>query len=181
MMDENINWSEIQSKLTAVMRSLPRKMGTIIVNFSKDRFRAQMWVDTTYQPWPRRKKTKKKSDQGRALLIKSGRLRRSVRIISTTSNSVTVGSDVPYAAVHNEGFNGVVSISGHVRKNVQKRAVYSIITKKKSTRRVSVGEYYVKPHNRNMNIPKRQYMGNSMMQTRLIEDLITKEILNAFK
>jgi phage gpG-like protein len=44
-----------------------------------------------------------KNPRQRALLVQSGRLRRSPRITATTATSVTVGTDVPYAEPLQEG------------------------------------------------------------------------------
>lgn len=46
--------------------------------------------------------------QGRAILVGTGQLRRSIHS-KTTENSVTFYSDLPYAAIHNEGGEIVVT------------------------------------------------------------------------
>ena len=51
-------------------------------------------------PWPPRKK---RSGVPHALLWKSGALRDSIRVVQTGGGSVSVGSDLPYAAVHQFG------------------------------------------------------------------------------
>lgn len=40
---------------------------------------------------------------GRQQLVKTGRMRESIRVLSKTNNTIIVGSDVPYANFHNEG------------------------------------------------------------------------------
>ena len=176
--EKNINWAKLQRECRQVIITLPGKMGTVIVNFSKERFRAQAWADNSYQPWKARRRNGKKTSS-RGILIKSGRLRRSIRIVRTTSNSVTVGSDVPYAQAHNEGFTGSVSVRGHKRHNMKRRQME--VKGKKRNVKMSVGEFYVKAHDRRMDLPQRQFMGESRMQRRLIENLILKEIQKVFK
>ena len=51
--------------------------------------------------------TEKKDDKraGRAILVKSGDLRRSIRFdtVNKSNLSVRIASDLPYARIHNEG------------------------------------------------------------------------------
>lgn len=44
-----------------------------------------------------------KEQDGRQQLVKTGRMRESISILSRTSDSIKVGSNVPYAKYHNEG------------------------------------------------------------------------------
>ncbi len=57
------------------------------------------WVPRKGEKWQPRKVT----DSGRALLVKSGRLRKSIRLTRVTQDSVTIGSNVSYAPYHNFG------------------------------------------------------------------------------
>lgn len=52
--------------------------------------------------WARRKPNASRND-GRRLLVDTGRMRQSVRVLGSSQNSRTIGSDVPYAAYHNTG------------------------------------------------------------------------------
>jgi len=102
MANEKQVFDRIRAKLQTAVRSLPKVMGNEAVNFSLDRFKNQSWLDTTADPWkPRTKKDKKNA--GRSLLIQTGRLRRSVRVISIGETKVSIGTDVPYARIHNYG------------------------------------------------------------------------------
>ena len=65
-----------------------------------DSFKDQGFTNNNIKEWKPRKNDK---DPGRAILIKSGDLRRSIKEVSRTSNSVTIGSDLPYAEAHNKG------------------------------------------------------------------------------
>lgn len=57
-------------------------------------------TDASKGGWQRRKKP----DPGRALLVKSGDLRRDINVQTVTSELVVIGTKrIPYAAVHNEG------------------------------------------------------------------------------
>jgi len=185
-MENNIDWQKIQREFKQELMTLPAQMGTVAVNFFKDRFRAQAWTDEAASPWKARKPGSKRN-KGRGILISSGRLRNSIRIVSTTANSVTVGTDVPYAEVHNEGFTGTQSVKGFKRKKFHKSTVYStqvfnIKSRKgrKSTVKNEVGESYVKPFTRKMDMPRRRFIGESKLLTHKLEQLITKVINKIF-
>jgi len=82
-----------------VRRDLPRIVGTETVNFSKESFRRQGWQDSGFKKWKPRKNNK---DKGRAILVKSGDLRRSIKK-QVSSKKVVIYSNLPYAAIHNYG------------------------------------------------------------------------------
>ena len=104
--------------LRTYLRTVPRLMGKAVVAESADNFRRQGHETDAGNvvPWEPRKyadtiKSRRKADKGkripnprqRAILIKTGRLRRSVRIVATTATTVTVGSSEAYAQAQQEG------------------------------------------------------------------------------
>lgn len=183
-MQQNIIHLTAQQLKTRLL-TIPVKAGDTAVLFSMQRFREQAWVDASTYPWKKRQLGAKRNS-GRALLVSSGRLRRSVRIMRTTSTSVTIGSDVPYARIHNEGFKGTVSVKAHTRtKWVKSRVETGNLTKsgRKQMRTMTTAgsQYAVGQHTRKMNMPRRQFMGNSRQLEKQITRLITAEIMKAFK
>jgi phage gpG-like protein len=107
-----------------LLKGLTQLAGGLAVTHFKQSWDIQRFNDQDSEPWPKRKqyqqyrrrgvtrngrtklietKAYKKNNTGRALLIKSGRLRRSIRITEAGIDYVKVGSDVPYAQVHNDG------------------------------------------------------------------------------
>lgn len=101
------------SDLRGYLKTVPREMGRAVAQEAADNFRRQGYENDNgaVVPWaPRknvdyttRKGKRKPNPRQRAILVKSGRLRRSVRIVATTSNSVTVGSSEAYAQAQQEG------------------------------------------------------------------------------
>ncbi|MBU2526253.1 MAG: phage virion morphogenesis protein [Bacteroidetes bacterium] len=155
------------NRLQKLYVKFPELAGIEAVNFSKERFRQKNWLDRTREKWKPRKRTgsTKKKAKG-STLVKSGRLKRSIRKIRQTRNSVTIGTDVPYARIHNEGgeINKSVSVRSHTRKRKGRSAK-------------------VKSHTRKMNtsIPQRQFVGESAILMRRIERLLQREITNILK
>ncbi|MDP2061321.1 MAG: phage virion morphogenesis protein [Candidatus Sungbacteria bacterium] len=150
------------NRLQLLYRKFPQLAGIEAVNFSKERFRQKNWLDRTREKWEPRKRigTTKKKPKG-SILVVSGRLKRSVKKLRQTRNSVTIGTDVPYARIHNEG--------GEITKTVTVEKHSRVRAGRKST---------VKSHKRTMNttIPQRQFIGESAILLRRVERLVEREI-----
>lgn len=159
-------------KLNGLMklRNTWRKMAEVeAVNFSKERFVRKNWVDSKRQPWDAWSKSYAESDRhGASLLIgkKSGRLKRSIRKLRGTATTVVIGTDVPYAEIHNEG--GTINKSTRVRAHRRTR-------KGKTT--------YVQAHSRKMNLtmPQRRFIGESALLSRRMERKLQKEMNKILK
>ncbi|CAA0159002.1 phage virion morphogenesis protein [Tenacibaculum maritimum] len=160
------------------LRSMTGQVGAIAVNFSKQRFRDKNWVGRNREKWAKRKRPGRGS-----LMSKSGRLKRSIRKLAQGNYYVFIGTDVPYAQIHNEGgtISKTVSVRAHTRKvNSRTRAT---TRGNGRTRNAKKTQTRVKAHTRRMNlrIVKRQFMGNSDVLTRRIERHMYKEIIKQLK
>lgn len=176
---------EMERKLKIVLPTLPLLAGNEMVNFSKERFRFGNWRGTSIVPWKQRA-AKAKRNKGRALLVDTGRLKRSIRITKRNNSTVAVGTDVPYAKAHNEGFKGTVNVKAHTRKKYGKQHVATgKFTSKGKERMKTVqtikGSSQVKAHSRKVNMAKRQFLGHSPWLTKKLTVTITKAILKALK
>lgn len=145
-------------RLAAVYKQMPGRAATIAVNFSKERFRAQNWVNERTEPWVKRKEGAKmaRRNRGRAILVQSGRLKRSIRKVYVGTTRAIVGSDVPYAAVHNYG-------SGK-----ESTGTFNVRTRRENT-------------SRGQNIPARPFLKESAALARNIERDMTAQVLKALK
>lgn len=177
---------DLQREVSKIMRTMPARLGAEVVRFSHDRWRQQGWLGNTFQPWaPRRKGAKR--NKGRAILMDKGRLRRSVRVVRVTADSVVIGSDVPYARVHNEGFAGRVNIPAHTRNKYAKEkrgtGIFSTKTRKERERTVTTlsGSTTVKAHTRYIKMPRRQFLGESQYLRRNLQRIIAAELMRAVK
>ena len=153
------------ARLRKAINDTPRVVGIEAVFFFTDTFRKQGFYDNGLNKWPGRKDTGTKST-GRGLLMKTGRLRRSIRMIRLVTNGVHIGSDVPYARAHNEGFEDTVNVSEHTRRRYQKTTTYGSFQGTAQKRRKQTVHHLksvsqVQTHTSNMKIPKRQFIGNS--------------------
>lgn len=93
-------------KYEAEIDSMVNTMGVMAKNNFTANFRKQGFEDETVTPWqPRKRADIGRSRGARSILIKSGRLRRSITFRKKGKWSVVIGTDVPYARRHNEGLN----------------------------------------------------------------------------
>lgn len=98
-------WSGKLARIKRLLRRLPRDVGNTALLFFLDLFKKE--------ESPEGKKWEAIKVEGigdrsarRGLLIKSGALRKSIRLSRVTSNSITISSNVPYSKYHNEGIPG---------------------------------------------------------------------------
>lgn len=162
--------------------TLPPLLANQAQNFFVQSWRKQGWDDGGIQRWKPRQDKGPKS-QGRAILVKSGKLRRAIgqSIREQSFERIKLVVALPYAFVHNEGYNGP--------RRAHSRAVFSRssttqfigLQRKDGNRKLpktpvypKAGEQKVKAHN--LNIPKRQFMGDSKTLRKQQEKLIEKEL-----
>ena len=152
-------------KLSKVQNNFINRSAVIAVNFSKERFIQKNWVDKSRQPWEARKR----DDRG-SLMVRTGRLKRSIRKIKVGTNFFIIGTDVPYAQIHNDGgtIKKTVTVKAHNRKNTRGR---------------ETSEAKVQSHNRkiNMTFKKRQFIGESAVLMRRIERQLETDIKEAIQ
>ena len=160
-------------RLSQLYRKFPEMAAIEAVNFSKERFVRKNWVDKTVTAWKARKpspewhsEAQKKAAARGSLMVKSGRLKRSIRKIKVTRNSVTIGTDVPYAEPHNEGavINQTINVRTHSRKRKGRSET-------------------VKAHRRKRKItlPERRFIGESALLLRRVERMVQREINDILK
>jgi len=189
-MSKKVDITDFTRKLDALLntyKKLPTEIATIAVNFSKERFKDQAWLDQTKTKWTPRKKPRGRSKKrSQTLLVDTGRLKRSIRKIKATPEQVIIGTDVPYAEIHNEGgkINETVTVKSHVVKSHRRKA-YTRNRKGRSERikAQTVKAFTVKAHKRKMNlkIPQRRFLGASYTLNKRIELHITARFMRALK
>lgn len=184
-MAQRFNISAQEQHFRKVLQYAPGMLGNTAVNFFLDRFRYQNWLGNATEPWAQRR-SRKGRNAGRAILVQSGRLRRSIRITRISGLQVAIGTDVPYAKAHNEGFRGTVSVRGYARNRFSTEKVGSgKFTKKgkermKTVKRIS-GSIEVKAHTRRVKIERRQFMGDSPVLDRLLQRQLTAELMKGLR
>jgi len=127
-----------------------------------DSFQKQGFTDTAFVPWPKRKNDK---DPGRAILIDTTFLRKSLHVLSENDKQIMFGTNVPYAGLHNNGerMRAVQNVRAHARNRNGKREQV-----KAHTRRVDT-QY-----------PKRQFIGESQQMMKGLDTWVHNEIVKRF-
>lgn len=159
---ENVE-SEIKKQ---IMDDMPRLIGNAAVSMVNQNFRDAGWRDGGLKPW---KKTKRQMGKGKGsqyLPLHSSRehLSRSTQYKKTGPGEVTISNPVPYASVHNDGFEDNVNVKAHKRT----------ISKGKN----KGNKYSVRAFSRRMHIPQRQFMGESRELNEKIENIIRNTFKN---
>lgn len=165
-----------------VNQVIPKRAKNLGVQFFKSRFRAQGWLDESFQPWPKRKKADKKRP-GRAILMDRGKLRNSIRgEVRNNGAEIVFGSSEKHARIHNEGG----TITHPARQRIITHKIYTrgkrkgrVLFHKNNQnatfgKKVNTGSYTIK-------MPKRQFMGPSAHLNRIIKRDIENQIRKIFQ
>lgn len=87
---------QVIPRYSAFIRALPDIVADVMINFVLDNFEAQSFAG---ESWAQRAD----GDTSRALLVRSGRGRRSIRISEASMKRVQVTTDLEYMVAHNDG------------------------------------------------------------------------------
>jgi phage gpG-like protein len=105
------NLKGAEKKARKALENAVVEVGNTAKNFFVENFRKQGFDDKTVQRWKPRKRTTYKTKSGRivndttrAILVKTGDLRRSIiRVPNRSALNVKIQTDLIYAKVHNDG------------------------------------------------------------------------------
>jgi len=105
------NLKGAEKKARKALENAVVEIGNTAKNFFVENFRKQGFDDKTVQRWKPRKRTTYKTKSGkvvddttRAILVKTGDLRRSIiRVPNKAALNVKIQTDLIYAKVHNDG------------------------------------------------------------------------------
>ncbi len=142
------------------------------------------------EAWARRKSPSR--NEGRAILIDTGQLRRSISS-RVTENSVIFYTDLPYAAIHNDG--GEIKVTKRMkgyfwRKYYEATGSFgyrkdgSLRKTKKNARLSTEADFYkwmaLKKEGSVIKIPRRQFIGTSPEVEQAVREIIEENITEYF-
>lgn len=159
---KNFSFLMLSWKMGGVLPRMPRELGNKSAEFFRRSWLREGWLDRTLDKWKKRKHDNPKN-RGRKILSQSGELRASIRIMSADRHSVVIGSNLPYAAIHNYGESGTATVRSHTRRTP------------------SGGTTTVRSHTRAFGMPQRQFMGDSEALDQIIGKQITDMIDSVFR
>lgn len=177
----NDNAQEFQRVMGAyrqARKTVPRKMAIYAVNHFKRNFQLQGFQDKRLRKWKGRAGNLRK---GKGILVKSGTLRRGVKILRTNGSRtvIGVGAEIPYAKIHNQG--GKIKITPKMRRYFW--AMYYQLAEKDDEGKV-ISESEEAKFWKNMaltkkthiTMPQRQYIGPSFGLEKGLDKLAIREI-----
>ena len=169
-------FAAFQQRIQSVQQRLAEPVANEVINATLDNFKNESFDG---KPWPKRKS---KKDQSRQLLVKSGRLRRSPRMIASSPMSVSVGSDLAYAAIHNYGGNishpgrtAPLAFKTFTRGKRKGRTLFARNDSRATFARMSTSGPYDIP------MPRRQFLGITKGLTENIKKVIRAEFHKEFR
>jgi phage gpG-like protein len=197
---------QAEKKARKAMEAAIVDVGNTAKVFFVDSFRKQGWDDQSVQKWQKRKKTERKGrgkyakgedgkrdknsvrsvKSGRAILVKTGDLRRSIKRnpANRAALSIKISTDLDYAKIHNDGGNVVQYVKPHRRfvdqGDTMGTGVFNIKSRKEKQAKVKVKQD-VKGFSRKVRMPKRQFMGDSYNLNEKVKAVIVKRLDKIFK
>jgi phage gpG-like protein len=149
----------------------PSMAGNISLRFIDGNFRAGGFQGSTFTKWKKSKGT---------TLVKTGALRAATSY-TTQPGQVTIKNSMPYAKIHNEGFNGTITVKAHSRNVYGKTRIGTGKFNKNGTERqrsltVKTGQREVRVHSRKMNIPQRQFMPIHQNDSPILNNAIQRQV-----
>lgn len=108
-MRKRFDFDRVVAKMQRAKIDLPVKLANQAQNFFSSSWRKQGWEDGRLTAWKPRLQEGRRNKGGQ-ILVQSGALKRAVgsSIRSQTFDLVRLAVALPYAEVHNEGFDGMV-------------------------------------------------------------------------
>ncbi|WP_295674629.1 phage virion morphogenesis protein [uncultured Mucilaginibacter sp.] len=183
---ETAQFIRLVDNISRAIDRLPNRVATEAVNFSKQRFVDQNWLDSSPKPWKKRsdKSWKRDTRKGRAILVDKAVLKRSVRKIISTPTLIIIGTDVPYAQIHNDGgrFTAHQTVGSYRRRAYQvKEHSRTRAGRTEEVRAHNVSASTVRSFNRTIHVdmPQRRFLGPSAALNRKIETLMRDDIVKA--
>ncbi|UGU15202.1 phage virion morphogenesis protein [Sinomicrobium kalidii] len=161
---------DFSGMLEALKRDQMRYAKVTAVNFFKERFFEQGWLDVSFEAWEGRKHNDR---PGGAILTQTGNLRDSIRVLQETGRKITFGTEAPYAEIHNSG--GVIVIHPTTR---MKRFFWYMF---KATGQQRYKWMALSKDPFRITIPKRQFIGESGALMDDFDTWLKGEIIRRFQ
>ncbi len=177
-MANKFKFDQVKANLAKTKATIIKKIANESESFFRKGFQQGGFTDASFKAWKPRKSKK----SSKPILVKTGRLRGSIRLQINSSVSAKLHTDVPYAEIHNEG--------GEIQKHAQSRVIsftnVSGRSRFASTRTKKVRKSITHQSRstfaaHGITMPQRKFMGRSRTLDKRVEKLIQKELKACFK
>lgn len=172
--------AEVRAQLIALLRAdtgdLMPRLGEYLLKSTQDRFGSQTAPDGT--PWAvlkTRYARRKKYNKDKILTLR-GYLRSGIRYRVTGANSVEVGTNTKYAAIHQ--FGGTTDQNAQSRR-VRYRSVAGRILFASKRHKENVTERWVTRGAYQINMPARPFLGVSATDDKEIQSIVLDWVIGS--
>ena len=147
------------------LKEMPTVIGETAVNFFKDSFNRQGFIDKSFERW-----TPRNHKYGHKILMKSLFLQNSIKVVEANHNRVEVapvtGTEHKYAQIHNEGgtINATIPITAKSRK-----FFWYMFKKTGDTKWKAMALTKKTAFQTSFTMPKRQFIGTSEFLMKRLE------------
>lgn len=148
----NDDWSKAFNELELRVDRIVNEVDSYLVSYFKSCFDTKSFGGVPWKP----------SKMNSNTMVDSGELKRSIHTISKSPTEIVIGSDLPYASIHNDG--GTIRVTDKMRKFFWAK-FYS--TGDGAWKGMALTK---KTH---ITIPQRQYIGYNMEMQMEIENIIS--------
>jgi len=173
------DWRREYISLQELADNLPIWAGNTALNFFLDSWRRQGWLDERLERWKPRKEQDGRTGRRGILIGKgSGRLRRSLRMRSGP-DYFEVYTNNPYAKIHNEG--GRITQRPTARQRRFFWAMHAKAKKSGTKEEARKWKAMALADQIRIDIPRRQFMGDSRLLQRRIALHVKRGVQQAHK
>lgn len=168
--NRRLDIDKVLKNFTKAKTAMPMILGNLAKNHFVEGFRTGGGqTDASKNGWKERK-----TDEGRAVLVKSGKLRRDIRVKIATPTKIVVGTSSmteDYAEAHNKGASMTVT--------AKQRGYFIARYKEASGDKKAFWKNMIGAQT--ITIPKREFIGKSRSLNLKIKKRITKQIRRSWK
>lgn len=172
MSANRVSLDNLRTRAQAAISRLPPLLGAEAIRHTKENFRQGGFIDSSVQPWAKRKHD---PDPGRGTLIGkgTGHLFRDIRILNRDGNSVTVGTTLPYARIHNDG--GTINHPGGTAF-FKKKGKTIFVKNSTAANLATAGHKLPRTKSHPIPIPQRKFLGVSKVLTASLHKIVAIEL-----
>lgn len=168
-----IDFDGLIKRLRGKKKELPTILANETINYFKQSFKNQGWENS---PWKSRQTPSWGRSRGsRAILVQSGKLRRSFKVMRKNQRFIEIANTKPYASIHNQG--GKISITSKQRGYF----FFKSNEARKKGRKEEARFWANMAQANQITIPKRQFMGRSRKLNTILKKKIASKLKEAFK
>lgn len=174
--------SDVKKIVSRILKDIQREMGDEFdKNFERQAFFSEAWA-----------RHKSPTRPGGSILIDTGQLRQSISS-RTTENSIIFYTTLPYAAIHNDG--GEIVVTKKMKRyfwhkyyeatgSFGRRKDGSLRKNKKNTQLTTEAEFWMfmalKKEGSTIKIPRRQFLGTSPEVEQAVREIVEENITEYF-